>query len=48
MDVDYVNIDIGVREVKDQSHLTRVVVGCEDELEEVESPEDILQQVRIG
>ena len=48
-DPDFVSIDIdklGGGEVMDQSHLTRVVVGCDEDIQDIQHTEDILQQVK--
>ena len=52
VDADYVNImeklGPGVGEVSDQSHLTQVAVGCEEDIQEDNmSTEEIIQQVSI-
>lgn len=44
MDIGFVNIMEKVG-ISDQSHLTQVVVGCDEDLQECEPAKDILQQV---
>ena len=37
----------GTVEVSDQSHLTQVVIGCEEDPQECPPTEEIVQQVRV-
>lgn len=47
VDADYAS-KLVTREVTDQSHLTQVVVGCEEDPQECPPAEEIVQQVRNG